>query len=101
MIFLRFSYGFYLSIKKCSKLCQKSLTYFASFFVDALLQLTSYTLRFCQMKDFIKIYTCGKFHHYSICGCEGKDFWIDLASMKWPLFRDFWVLTSPNIVPSF
>ena len=28
--------------------------------------------RICQIKDLIKIYICGKFHQYSICGCEIK-----------------------------
>ena len=78
------AYGFYLSIKKCSKLGQKSLAHFVSFFVYALLHLMSYAPRFCQMKDLIKTYICGKFRHYSISGCEVEDFWIDStsASMK-------------------
>ena len=41
----------------------------------------SYALRFCQMKGLIKIYI-GMFHHYSICGCEVEDFWIDSASIN-------------------
>ena len=49
------------------------------------------------MKDRIKIYTCGKFHHYGICGYEIKDFWIDSTSMKGPRFG---ALTFPNIVQS-
>ena len=28
--------------------------------------------RICEMKDLIKIYICGKFHQYRICGCEIK-----------------------------
>ena len=47
-----------------------SLAHFVSFFVYALLHLMSYAPKFCRMKDLIKIYTCGKFHQYSICGCE-------------------------------
>ena len=37
-----------------------------------------HTPRFCQMKDLIKIYICGKFHQYRICGCEMKDFQVFL-----------------------
>ena len=76
------------------------LAHFVSFFLYTILHLLSYAQRFCQIKDFIKIYMCGKFHHYSICSCEIKDFWIDSASMKWSLFRDFWALTFPNIFPN-
>ena len=36
----------------------------------------------------------GKFRHYSICGCEVKDFWIDSASMKWPFLGFFGPLLS-------
>ena len=53
----------------------------------------NYTPRFCQIKDLIKIYICGKFHQYSICSCEIKKFQsflcIDSVSMKWPLFELF------------
>ena len=37
--------GFYLSINKCSKLGQKSLAHFVSFFVYALLHIISYAPR--------------------------------------------------------
>ena len=40
--------------------------YFESFF--------TYAPRFSQMKELIKIHICGKFHHYSICGCKTKKF---------------------------
>ena len=60
--------------------------------------MLSYTPRFCKMKNLIKIYICVKFHHYRICGGEVEDFWIDSASMKWPLFRVFWALAFPNII---
>ena len=73
------AYGFYLSIKKCSKLGQKSAAHFVSFFVYALLHRLSYAPRFCKLKDLIKIYICGTFQHYSICGREVKGFWIDSA----------------------
>ena len=53
----------------------------------------NYAPKFCQMKDLIKICICGKFHQYSICSCEIKEFQsflcIDSASMKWPLFELF------------
>ena len=44
------------------------------FFVYALMHPMGYAPRFCQMEDLIKIYVCGKFHQYSICGCEVKNF---------------------------
>ena len=53
----------------------------------------NYAPKFCEMKDLIKICICGKFHQYSICGCEIKKFQsflcIDSASMKRPLFELF------------
>ena len=69
--------------------------HFESFFVYALLHPMSYAPRFCQMKDLIKIYICGKFHQYSICGCEVKNFqsfsyWFSIYEMvpSW----GFWAL---------
>ena len=55
-------YSFYWSIKKCSKLGQKTefLVHFERIFVYALLHSMSYTSRFCQLKDLIKIHICGK-----------------------------------------
>ena len=50
------------------------LAHFESFFVYAFLHPMSYTPRFFQVKDIIKIYICGKFHQYSICGCGVKKF---------------------------
>ena len=54
-------YGFYWSIKKWSKLGQKTkfLAHFVSFFVYALLYSMN-TPIFCQMKDPITIYICDK-----------------------------------------
>ena len=71
------------------------------FFVYTFLHPMSYAQRFCQMKDFIKIYICGKSHQYSICGCEVKNFqsfsyWFSIDELA--LFRGFWALTPPNIV---
>ena len=88
------AYGFYLSIKKCSKLGQKSAAHFVSFFVYALLHRLSYAPRFCKLKDLIKIYICGTFQHYSICGREVKGFWIDSASMIGSFLRFFGPLLS-------
>ena len=68
---------------------EKSLADFVSFFVYTLLHLISYAPGFFQMKYLIRIYIYCKFHHYSICGCEVKDFWINTASTKWPLFIVF------------
>ena len=72
------------------------LAHFLSFFIYALLNAVNYAQRFCQRKDLIKIYICVKFHQDSICGCEVKNFCINSASMKWPLFGVFWVITPPN-----
>ena len=48
--------------------------HFVSFVVYELLRLMSCAPRFWQMKDLIKIHICGKFHRYSIRGCEIKSF---------------------------
>ena len=87
-------YGFCWSIKKWSNWGEKAgfLAHFESFFVYALLHPMSCAPRFCQMKDLSKIYICGKFHQYSICGCEVKKFKvfrIDSALMKWSRFGGF------------
>ena len=55
--------------------------------------------RICQMKDLIKIYICGKFHQYSICGCEIKNvkvFCTDSVSMEMAPFYDFFGPYSPK-----
>ena len=44
------------------------------FFLYALLHPMNYNRRFCQMKGLNKIYICGKFHQYSLCGSEIKNF---------------------------
>ena len=49
--------------------------------------------------SFIKIYICGKFHQYSICGCEVKDFqgflyWFSIHEMA--PFCDFLGPFSPK-----
>ena len=69
-------YGFYWSSKKWSKLGHKTdfVAHFESFFIYVLLHCRSYFPSFCQMKGLIKIYIYGKFHHYSIRGCEVKIF---------------------------
>ena len=69
-------YGFYWSIKRWLKLA-KNLGFFAHFqmfVVYALLYPMSYTARFCRTKGLIKIYIRVKFHQYSICVCEVKNF---------------------------
>ena len=90
-------YSFYWSIKKWSRLCQKAdfLAQLGSFFVYALLHPMINAPKFRQMKGLIKIYTFGKFHQHSICGCEGKNFqsfsyWFSIHEMTpfgvfWPL----------------
>ena len=67
---------FLLNYEKWLKLGQKTyiLVYFEMFLVYFLLLPKSYAPRFCQIKDLIKIHVLGKFHQYSICGCEVKNF---------------------------
>ena len=67
-----------------------------SFFVYALLYPMSCAPKFCQMKDLIKIYICGKFHQYGICSCKGKNFqrfsyWLSIHEMV--PFLGFWAFT--------
>ena len=44
------------------------------FLVYTLLRPLNYDPIFCQVKDFLKIYNLGKFHQFSICGCQVKNF---------------------------
>ena len=74
-----------------------------SFSFYTFLYPVSYAPRFCQMKDLIKVYICGKFHQYSTCGCEIKNFesfsyWFSIHEMA--PFGGFWALTPTNIVQS-
>ena len=64
---------------------------FCEFF--CLCPLTPYELhpRFCQMKDFIKIYIFGKFHQCSISGCEIKNFQSFLYWFRIHEIAPFWV----------
>ena len=60
------------------------------FLVYTLLPPMSYALFFCQVKDLMKIHNRGKFHQYSICGCQVKKIQIlgsNSASMIW-LFEE-------------
>ena len=68
---------FLMQPKYMSKLSQKLnffLPYFKRLFVYALLHPLSSTLIFCKLKDLIKVHNCGKFHLYSVCGCQVKNF---------------------------
>ena len=94
-------YGFYRSIKKWSKLGQKTcfLAHFEGSFVYALLRPMSYAPRFCQMKDLIKIYICSNFHQKSICSREVKvkilqsnEFQLKWNGLKVYSFGPFWAL---------
>ena len=69
-------YGLYLTLKKVSKLGKKTgfVGHFLRFFVHALLRPLSYAQIFCQMKRLIEIHNRGKFHHYTISGCQVIDF---------------------------
>ena len=51
----------------------------------------------------MEMYNRGKFHLYSISGCEVKKFEIfsrRWSIQEWPIFESFWALTPPNIVRS-
>ena len=79
------------------------LVHFESFPLYTFLYPMSYVPRFCQMKELIKVYICGKFHQYSICGCEIKNFdsfsyWFSICEMA--PFGGFCALTPTNIVQS-
>ena len=69
-------YGLYLILKKGSKLSKKTgfVGHFLRFFVYALLRLLCYAPIFSQMKGVIEIHNPGKFHHYTISGCQVIDF---------------------------
>ena len=74
------------------------LANFVNFFVYTPWHLMNYTPIFCQMKDLINIYICGKFCSIAYVVGTLKIFrvsCIDSASMKWPLFG-FFCSCSPN-----
>ena len=53
-----------------------------------------------QMKGLMKIYNCGKFHLFSICGLQVINFQMlcgDAASMKWSILGWFWALSPANM----
>ena len=85
-------------LQKWLKMGSKALflAHFDRFVVYVLLCPIIYALRVWKMKNLIEIHICGKFHQYSIRGCQV--FRTDSASMKWTFLRVFWVLTSPNKV---
>ena len=71
------------SIQKWSKLTKKLISWL-------ILHPMRHTPRFCQTKDLIKIYICGKFHQYRYVVVKLKIFCcIDSVSMIWPLFAIF------------
>ena len=80
------------------------LVHFERVFVYALWHPMSYAPRFCQMKEFIEIHIRGKFHQFSICGCEVKNFHIFLYWFTIHEITPFWgflfSVTPPNIVRS-
>ena len=59
-------------VKKLSKLGETThfVACFQRFFDHALLHPLSDTPIFEQVKDLIEIHNPGKFHQYSICGCQ-------------------------------
>ena len=69
-------YGLYLTLKKGSKLGKKTgfVGHFLRFFVYALLRHLCYAQIFYQMEGVIEIHNPGKFPHYTICGCQVRDF---------------------------
>ena len=59
------------------------------------------TLIFFQMKGFVMIHNRGKFHIYSVCGCQFINFQMflgDAASMNLAILGVFWAVTPPNMV---
>ena len=69
---LRFVFNFKerLKIEQENWFCRT----FFKVFVYALLRLLCYAPIFSQMKGVIEIHNPGKFHHYTISGCQVIDF---------------------------
>ena len=69
-------YSLYLVLKNGLKLGTETdfVCHFQRFFVYALLRPVSYTQIFRQKKGLIEIHNPGKFHHYTISGCQVIDF---------------------------
>ena len=92
-------YGFYWNVR-----AQNFFGLFCEFFClcpPALYEL--YAPRFYQMKVARFTSICGKFHQYSICGCEVKNFqsFLHWFNIQWNgPFLVFWALAPPNIVQS-
>ena len=76
MVKHRICHGFWCSPKNSSKWSQKIhfLAHFRRFFTYALLRPMSHASIFCQIEGLKKIPNCGKFHEYSICGCQVINF---------------------------
>ena len=74
--------SFYSILKKWSKLGQKT-DFLAHFY--ALLCLIIYAPIFCQIKGLMKVHNRGKFHQYSICGCQVMNFQMFSQQQKLPL----------------
>ena len=74
--FIRYATVFIKVLRNVQSWAKKLIFWFTlrGFFVYVFLDPMSYIPEFFQMKDLIKIYICGTFHNYSICGCEVNNF---------------------------
>ena len=64
----------------------------------------NYAQSFCQVKSLIKTHTRGKNHHYSICGCQFRNFQTFLYQLsihKLPFFQGSRHLIPPSMVQSW
>ena len=90
---------FLIQSKNSSKRSQKKyfLAHFRRFFIYTLLRSMIHPQSFFQIVGHMKIHNRGKFHEYSISGCQVIDFQFfctDSASMKWPFLGGFLVPNS-------
>ena len=76
MVKHRICHGFWCSLKNSSKWSQKIhfLAHLRRFFIYVLLRPMNHASIFCQIESLMKIPNCGKFHEYSICGCQVINF---------------------------
>ena len=87
--------------KDSQKLSQKTtfLAYSKRFLVYTLLRPMSYAPIFYHITDVIKIHTFGKFHQYSICDCQVKNFKI-MCSNSASIIQRFLGVFGPSDYPN-
>ena len=91
----RICHGFWL-VWKCIKMMPKKTHFLAQFwriFLYALLHSMSHASVFCQIEGHIKIHTRGKFHEYSMGGCQVIN---QFSIHEMTLIEGFWGLNSPK-----